>query len=158
MITIPVPEWIQWSALALAVVYAVPKALRAVIVVFAYLVCLGLRAWPMRIRGETGEAKLLPRNAVGRSEQVIIDILGWAFGDRPVFIENELDTDADSGKFVPGDVVTLRSGGPSMTVSGTERRTDGSTMVLVDWFDGNASLSGAYPPAQLKQQDSAEGS
>ncbi len=158
MITIPIPEWIQWGALVLAMVYAIPKALRAVIVASFYLFCLGVRAWPMRIRGESGEAKLLPRNAVGRSEQVTTDIVGWAFGERPVFNETELETDPDIGKFVPGDVVELLSGGPSMTVSGTERRPDGSTMVGVDWFDGSTSQSAAYPPAQLKKQYSSEDS
>ena len=136
MITIPIPEWIQWGALALAMVYAVPKALRAAVVALVYVACLAWRYWPMRVRGESGDARLFMYSATGRSVQVLIDIVGWALGERPVFVPNELDTATDAPEFAPGDVVTLRSGGPAMTVSDTERRPDGSTVVNVDWFHG----------------------
>lgn len=156
MFTIEIPVWLQWAGLGLAVAYALPKALRALIVAFVYVSCVVLRAWPMRIRGEEGEAKLRPKAAVGKSNQVFLDVIGWAFGDRPVFTEAEMAANSDEDRFAAGDVVQLRSGGPSLTVGGTERKPDGSVAVQVDWFDGSASQRTAYPPAQLKPFDDCD--
>lgn len=158
MFTIEIPVWLQWAGLSLAVAYAVPKALRVVIVTLAYLLSAASRSWPLRTRDQYGEAKVQPWSAAGRSDHVYLDVIGWAFGNRPVFTEDELAIENDDSQFAAGEVVQLRSGGPSMTVSGTERKPDGSTMVEVDWFDGSTAQRAAYPPAQLIAQDSSHSS
>jgi uncharacterized protein YodC (DUF2158 family) len=47
-----------------------------------------------------------------------------------------------SDEIKTGDVVTLKSGGPEMTVNGFS--SDHSNMVECVWFDGNVLREGAF--------------
>lgn len=51
--------------------------------------------------------------------------------------------------FKPGDVVTLKSGGPDMTVTRVEHEA-GQTLVFCAWFTGNKSEAGYWPAESLK--------
>ncbi|WP_428116395.1 hypothetical protein [Candidatus Poriferisodalis sp.] len=80
MITIDIPTWLQIAALVLAVVYAVPKALRAVVVVTVYVTSLLRGQWPARTADRDGHSSLYPMQMRGALGSVIDDIIGWAFG------------------------------------------------------------------------------
>jgi len=52
--------------------------------------------------------------------------------------------------FKEGDVVKLKSGGPTMTVRYTEQLDDGSTLVVCDYFDDKQNeKSGSYRAGML---------
>jgi uncharacterized protein YodC (DUF2158 family) len=55
--------------------------------------------------------------------------------------------------FRTGDVVSLRSGGPSMTVD-AELRKDG--IITVFWFEGNIAHQNAFPPEMLRLEIARE--
>lgn len=80
MITIGIPTWLQVAALILAVVYALPKALRAVVVTLVYLTSLCRGQWPMRTADRDGHSSLFALPIRGALGGVIDDIVGWAFG------------------------------------------------------------------------------
>lgn len=58
---------------------------------------------------------------------------------RPRSFARASEETTESGSFHSGDVVTLRSGGPNMTVDHV--REDGSIMCM--WFDNNNNLQSA---------------
>ncbi|MEA3044371.1 MAG: putative small protein [Sphingomonadales bacterium] len=58
-----------------------------------------------------------------------------------------------STSFSLGDVVSLRSGGPSMTVVGVEQSAN-EAIIQTNWFDGTQFLSGSFPPGALEKDDS----
>ena len=51
-------------------------------------------------------------------------------------------------QFNIGDVVVLKSGGPSMTV---EHIDHDSQMVLCAWFDGKEKKANSFPPGALQR-------
>jgi uncharacterized protein YodC (DUF2158 family) len=53
----------------------------------------------------------------------------------------------NNGRFNPGDVVQLNSGGPQMTVSKTLQDGD----VLVQWFEGMEAKSHCFPGTSLRK-------
>jgi uncharacterized protein YodC (DUF2158 family) len=55
--------------------------------------------------------------------------------------------------FAPGDIVSLRSGGPPLTVS-APTRTDG--IIEVIWFDGATLCRDAFDPRELQKAAAAE--
>ena len=57
-------------------------------------------------------------------------------------------------KFKPGDVVTLKSGGPDMTVKCYEPQD--STDVVCTWFAGNQLIEKAFPQALLELDEGTE--
>jgi uncharacterized protein YodC (DUF2158 family) len=57
---------------------------------------------------------------------------------------------ADS--FTAGDVVRLRSGGPSMTVEEVGTNDAGKPTVWCIWFDITKKISGDFPAATLKHE------
>jgi len=53
--------------------------------------------------------------------------------------------------FKPGDVVTLKSGGPKMTVAQVGNAAmSGEPTVWCVWFDGVKKLEETFPPDALK--------
>ena len=50
----------------------------------------------------------------------------------------------------PGDVVMLKSGGPTMTIRWIEEEY-GTLTALCDWFEGTKDKSGKYLPHQLEK-------
>lgn len=96
MLTIEIPEWLQWAGLALAVAYAAPKALRAVVVLLVYFFSLADRCWPLHVREGDDSVRTYPVGIRGRSTQVLEDIVGWALGVRPVYKRSELDTEGST--------------------------------------------------------------
>lgn len=53
----------------------------------------------------------------------------------------------------PGDIVGVKSGGPSMTVARSE-----TEKVFCEWFDGKNPMTGEFTPAVLeKRLSQAEG-
>ncbi len=80
MITIDIPTWLQYTALALAIAYAVPKAIRVIVVTSTYLSCLFRRQWPMRTIDRDGRPSLFATPIRGAVGWVIDDIVAWAFG------------------------------------------------------------------------------
>lgn len=80
MITIDIPIWFQWSALVLAVAYAVPKAIRVVVITAVYVSCLLRREWPMRTTDQHGRHSLYATRIRGAVGWVVDDIVAWAFG------------------------------------------------------------------------------
>lgn len=80
MITIDIPVWLQWAALVLAVVYAVPKALRAIVVTLVYLASLFRAEWPARSTDRDGNPSLCALSIRNARGWVVDDIIGWAFG------------------------------------------------------------------------------
>jgi uncharacterized protein YodC (DUF2158 family) len=52
----------------------------------------------------------------------------------------------------PGDVVTLKSGGPKMTVTQVGMTQFSDTLsAWCEWFDGNKPLKGTYAVAALEK-------
>ena len=49
MITIQIPEWLQWAAVGLAVAYAIPRALRVVVVAIFWLSKLLVGRCPIEV-------------------------------------------------------------------------------------------------------------
>ena len=49
-----------------------------------------------------------------------------------------------------GDIVSLKSGGPEMTVTFIQTY-EGVTTVHCDWFDGTQKLTGIFPPDALQR-------
>lgn len=45
MITIDIPAWLQYAALGLAIAYAVPKAIRVVVITATHVTCLIHGEW-----------------------------------------------------------------------------------------------------------------
>lgn len=80
MITIDIPTWLQYAALALAVAYAVPKAIRVIVVTATYALCLLRREWPMRTADRDGRPSLFATPIRGAVGCVVDDIVAWAFG------------------------------------------------------------------------------
>lgn len=80
MITIQIPEWLQWAAVGLAVAYAIPRALRAVVVAIYWLSKLLLGRWPIRDRRISGQAALMPVPVIGGRRQIWSDLRFWALG------------------------------------------------------------------------------
>jgi uncharacterized protein YodC (DUF2158 family) len=59
----------------------------------------------------------------------------------------------DSHQWKPGDIVGVKSGGPSMTVARVQ-----SEKVFCEWFDGQNPMNGEFTPAVLEARLSqAEG-
>jgi uncharacterized protein YodC (DUF2158 family) len=54
---------------------------------------------------------------------------------------------SDENPWKPGDVVQLKSGGPSMTVAGE----DEIGMVICEWFVGTNPQTKSFNPAVLKK-------
>jgi uncharacterized protein YodC (DUF2158 family) len=54
-----------------------------------------------------------------------------------------------SKEFKVGEVVTLKSGGPEMTVSDTRRLSPKDVMVTCQWFGGRKLERGTFPEASL---------
>jgi len=77
---IDVPTGLQVAALILAIAYAVPKALRATVVVLVYVTSLARREWPMRTSDRDGNDSLYAMPIRGAVGWVVDDIVGWAFG------------------------------------------------------------------------------
>ena len=80
MTVIDVPTGLQVAALTLAAAYAVPKALRAVVVTLVYVTSLCRREWPVRTSDREGHDSLYAMPIRGALGWVIDDIIGWAFG------------------------------------------------------------------------------
>ena len=55
-------------------------------------------------------------------------------------------------KFTPGQLVTLKSGGPVMTV----RRYDNNDEIICDWFVGNTPTFSAFQEEQLQLEPPAK--
>ena len=55
--------------------------------------------------------------------------------------------------FQPGDVVELKSGGPSMTVVQVEQGLDGTPMVDCVWFDKSEQKFATFRAVVLKKAD-----
>ena len=53
--------------------------------------------------------------------------------------------------FKVGDIVRLKSGGPSMTVTSFEDDTSGGTLVWCDWFDDKQTKQDARFPVDSLQ-------
>ena len=53
-------------------------------------------------------------------------------------------------QFKVGDVVTLRSGGPDMTVTDVGYNVSRKPTVWCTWFIGTNQESGAFPPDALR--------
>lgn len=49
-----------------------------------------------------------------------------------------------------GDVVRLKSGGPSMTVTQVGEDAYGVPMVWCAWFEGTKPMDGTFPPGALE--------
>jgi uncharacterized protein YodC (DUF2158 family) len=59
----------------------------------------------------------------------------------------------DNNQWKPGDIVGVKSGGPSMTVARV-----GPEKVFCEWFDGQSPMNGEFTPAALeKRLSQAEG-
>lgn len=54
----------------------------------------------------------------------------------------------DNEEIETGDVVTLKSGGPEMTVNGFSRDSD--SMAVCVWFDGSVLREGSFHQKTLK--------
>lgn len=80
MITIDIPEWLQYAALGLAIAYAVPKAIRVVVVTATYVRCLLRKEWPLRTADRDGRPSLYATPIRGAVGWVVDDIVAWAFG------------------------------------------------------------------------------
>lgn len=78
MITIQIPEWLQWAAVGLAVAYAIPRALRAVVVAAYWLSKLILGRWPIREHPINGPTALLPVPVLGARKRIWSDLRFWA--------------------------------------------------------------------------------
>jgi uncharacterized protein YodC (DUF2158 family) len=66
---------------------------------------------------------------------------------------------AEPRKWVPGDVVKLKSGGPNMTVK-LEPLLDKERLVACQWFDGVILYEGKFAPGSLaavEVSDDSEG-
>jgi uncharacterized protein YodC (DUF2158 family) len=65
---------------------------------------------------------------------------------------------AELSKWAQGDVVTLKSGGPNMTVK-LEALMDKERLVVCQWFDGVILYEGKFAPgslAPIKTSDDSE--
>jgi uncharacterized protein YodC (DUF2158 family) len=55
-----------------------------------------------------------------------------------------------AGTFNVGDIVTLKSGGPKMTVTGTDKDVFGNKIIVwTTWFAGSKSESSSFPEEAL---------
>jgi uncharacterized protein YodC (DUF2158 family) len=52
--------------------------------------------------------------------------------------------------FKPGDVVTLKSGGPKMTVAWCEDQ-NGTPQAYCEWFEGSKKMGSTFAPTSLEQ-------
>lgn len=80
MITIDIPVWLQYAALGLAIAYAVPKAIRVIVVTAVYVSSLLRGEWPMRTTDQHGRPSLHATHIRGAVGWVVDDIVAWAFG------------------------------------------------------------------------------
>lgn len=80
MITIDIPAWLQYAALGLAIAYAVPKAIRVVVITATYVTCLIHGEWPLRTADRDGRSSLYATRIRGAIGWVVDDIVAWAFG------------------------------------------------------------------------------
>lgn len=80
MITIDIPAWLQYAALVLAVAYAVPKAIRVIVVMAVFVSSLFRAQWPMRTTNQHGRPSLFATPIRGAVGWVLDDIVAWAFG------------------------------------------------------------------------------
>ncbi len=55
--------------------------------------------------------------------------------------------------FKIGDVVRLKSGGPTMTVTGVDTETYGTLQVFCKWFIDEKENANHYPPEALENAD-----
>lgn len=56
---------------------------------------------------------------------------------------------SEENPWKPGDVVQVKSGGPSMTVAGE----DIVGKVICEWFDGKRQMSGTFNAAVLRKYE-----
>jgi uncharacterized protein YodC (DUF2158 family) len=54
-----------------------------------------------------------------------------------------------NGEFKAGDIVELKSGGPSMTIQKVEQNS-GEMTAWCQWFDGKAPMSGRFNLTSLR--------
>ena len=80
MITIDIPTWLQYAALGLAVAYAVPKAIRVLVVTTVYVSSLFRGEWPMRTTDQHGRPSLYATRVRGAVGWIVDDVVAWAFG------------------------------------------------------------------------------
>lgn len=80
MITIDIPAWLQYAALGLAIAYAVPKAIRMLVVTATYVTHLVHGEWPLRTADRGGRPSLYATPTRGAVGWVVDDIVAWAFG------------------------------------------------------------------------------
>ena len=59
-------------------------------------------------------------------------------------------------EFNPGDVVQVKSGGPSMTVAQVSTFPDGTPSVFCDWFEGTKKCGGVFRAAVLEHTGSGD--
>jgi uncharacterized protein YodC (DUF2158 family) len=53
----------------------------------------------------------------------------------------------DNHQWKPGDIVGVKSGGPSMTIARV-----GSDKIFCEWFDGANPMNGEFTPAVLEKR------
>lgn len=80
MVTIEVPLWMQWAGLLLAFSYAIPKALRVLIVLWVYASTLCRRGkWPCRVADGRGHEYFTDADLRHERDLVADELVGWAF-------------------------------------------------------------------------------
>ncbi|WP_420626800.1 hypothetical protein [Candidatus Poriferisodalis sp.] len=78
MITIEIPAWLQWAAVGLAIAYAIPRAIRAVVVAIYWLSKLLRGRWPITESRIRGSSALLPVPVLADRKRVWEDRRFWA--------------------------------------------------------------------------------
>lgn len=93
MFTIEIPEWLQWAGVALAIAYAVPKALRAGIVAVTWLFSLLGGWWVVPEPQRDGTRHVKAGRLLRDSDKNYERVLNWAF-QAPLIGDEDEDPEA----------------------------------------------------------------
>lgn len=78
MITIQIPEWLQWAAVGLAVAYAFPRALRTAVVAIYWSSKLLSGRWPLTMGRRGLPDALRPEPILANRRRIWTELRTWA--------------------------------------------------------------------------------